>query len=343
MSLKNKLRIGAINWDAFVKDGAYFASYAMKSLANDKYSSRLPFYIKKKDGNYTVPERTLEEYEKELEYAIDSGLDFFAYCWYPDSFPEERSIWHDKECYTYLSEHYPELNYSRKLYQKSALNKKIGMCAILFCINAYAESDFEALFSAMKEDYYVKIDGKPLVIIFDSYDRNFIELVRERAKEKGLYLFVAFSDSYAKTAGADLSSADGITAYACGGKAESFDEFTSTVNEYNKKRAKCGVSVIPLMSLGWNPSPRIDHPVPWCPYEKAVYAGKPNEAEIDKAFAGLADFVNGCDKADTGCAIVFAWNEFEEGGYLCPTLKDDGGTDDTMIKAFAKAKKKYTD
>ncbi len=154
MSLKNKLKIGAINWDAFVKDGAYFASYAMTSLANDKYSSRLPFYIKKKDGNYTVPERTLEEYDKELEYAIDSGLDFFAYCWYPDSFPEERTIWHDLARYTFLSEHYPELNYSRKLYQKSKLNKKIGMCAIIFCINAYAESDFEALFSAMKEDYY---------------------------------------------------------------------------------------------------------------------------------------------------------------------------------------------
>ena len=92
MSEKKKIKIGAINWDAFMAEKAYFASHAMDSLANEKHSSRLPYYIEKHSGKYTVPNRTFEDYEKELSFAIECGIDFFAYCWYPDTQKEERNI-----------------------------------------------------------------------------------------------------------------------------------------------------------------------------------------------------------------------------------------------------------
>ena len=35
--------------------------------------------------------------------------------------------------------------------------------------------------------------------------------------------------------------------------------------------------------------------------------------------------------------LTFAWNEFEEGGYICPTYREDGSIDESLVDAFAKA------
>ena len=342
MLQKKKMKIGAINWDAFMSEKAYFTSHAMDSLANEKHSSRLPYYIEKQNGKYTVPNRTVKDYEKELSYAIDCGIDFFAYCWYPDTKKEERNIWKDDENLSFLNDYYYELNYARKLYQQSSLNSKIAMCAIIFCLNSYAGSDFDSLFDAMKEDYYVKIKGRPLLIIFDKYDVEFIELIRSYAAKKGVNPYISFVNTAAVVdESTDYSHCDAVTAYGCGHSVHSFSGHIAKVRSDNEKRAGCGISVIPLMSVGWNPSPRIDRPKPWVVYDDVAYAPKPCDVDIDEAFADLVDFVDTCPKADTECALVFAWNEFEEGGYLCPTLNADGTADDLLIKSFAKAKKKY--
>ena len=38
-----------------------------------------------------------------------------------------------------------------------------------------------------------------------------------------------------------------------------------------------------------------------------------------------------------GHILAFAWNEFEEGGMICPTYNEDGGVDLSRLKAFRKA------
>ena len=342
--MSEKIKIGAINWDAFKSDDAYFSNHAIDSLGNEKHSSKLPFYIQKKDGKFIVPKRSVADYEKELSYAIECGIDFFAYCWYPDTEKEKRTIWHDNEIYNFLRDYYPELNYARKLYQQSELNKKIGMCAIIFCINSYAESDFDSLFDAMGKDYYVKVNNRPLLIIFDNYNAEFIDLVRSMAEERNINPYIAFINTGAVVdKSVDYTHADAVTAYGCGHSVNSFDEHTKKVNEDNAKRAECGVSVIPLLSAGWNPLPRIERPKPWVTYPDLPYAPAPNEDNFNGVFEALDEFVANCPGADTGLALTFAWNEFEEGGYLCPTLKADGTADESLIKAFANAKKKYTE
>ena len=97
-----------------------------------------------------------------------------------------------------------------------------------------------------------------------------------------------------------------------------------------------------MLSMGWNPAPRVDNPSPWVNYRDLPYAGLPNEAEIEYAFKSLDNFITeNKEQSNTGCALVFAWNEFEEGGYLCPTLNPDGSMNDTLLKTFAKVREKY--
>jgi len=39
--------------------------------------------------------------------------------------------------------------------------------------------------------------------------------------------------------------------------------------------------------------------------------------------------------------MVYAWNEFEEGGYLCPTLGENGEPNTAFLDVFTKVRKKY--
>lgn len=341
MENKKTIRVGVINWDACLPKDTFFGSYTLSTLGNEKYEHRLPYYAKKENGEYDFSYRTQEEYDRELKYAVDAGIDFFAYCWYPDTLGE-RNFWKDSGN-SILSTHYYELNIARKLYQKSPINKDIKMCAILFTGRAYAESDIEDLIHAMQQDYYEKVDSKPIVFTYGAFEEDFISELKKRTEKYGIDPYIAVLNSSA-TIHPELNyqKADVISAYSVSPKGESFDDVISEVEKKNYKRLESGLREIPLMSIGWNPMPRVDTPCPWSPYPEGPYAPQPTEAQIDKCFDKLFEFVEkNPTKADTGYVMIYAWNEFEEGGYLCPTLGKDGKPDTKFLESFSKVRKKY--
>ena len=40
------------------------------------------------------------------------------------------------------------------------------------------------------------------------------------------------------------------------------------------------------------------------------------------------------EECPTGHALVFAWNEFEEGGWICPNVGPDGRPDVSRVRVF---------
>ena len=333
--------IGAINWDAALPKESYFGGFTCRNLGVEEFKNRLPFFAKKSENGFDIPPRSQKDYDLELQYAIDAGLDFFAYCWYPDD-NEPRNFGKTAPIYDYLDPHFHELNVSRKMYQHSELRHKIKMCAIIFNEHAYSVQDMENLCLAMNESYYLKIDGRPLVMIFAGYDAEFINNVRAFAKQRGLDPYIAFITRGLANPDVDYTAADATTAYASGHEAETFDELTTKTDNDNKNRLNYKLKTIPIMSLGWNPQPRIKRPCPWVSYKDTMYCAQPNIDELRRAFFSLYDFIDKNSKvADTDLALVFAWNEFEEGGYLCPTLGEDLKPNDRLIKDFASVKKEF--
>ena len=72
------------------------------------------------------------------------------------------------------------------------------------------------------------------------------------------------------------------------------------------------------------------------------YAPQPTETQIEKSFEKLTEFMDkNPDKTVAGYAMVYAWNEFEEGGYLCPTLKGDGEPNTAFLESFKRVREKY--
>lgn len=336
-----KIRIGAINWDASLPKHTYFGGFALRNLGTPAHCAKLPYFTVKTDSGYDFPVRTQEDYDRELRYAIDCGLDFFAYCWYPEG-RGERTVGKRNERLAFLEPYLHELNAARRLYQTSPLNRQIGMCAILFSIRAYSNEELEELCEAMRQPYYVRVDGRPLLILYLGWQEEFIRQIIAFMRVRGLDPYLAFINGGAAQEGKDYSLCDAVTAYTSYHDAKSFDELTQKTHQDNLERLAYGRKVIPMLSMGWNPMPRVDQPSPWVEYENTDYADLPNEAEMQRAFADLHAFVDEHPaQADTGLALTFAWNEFEEGGFLCPTLGADGQPDTRLMNAFARIKQQY--
>jgi hypothetical protein len=88
-----------------------------------------------------------------------------------------------------------------------------------------------------------------------------------------------------------------------------------------------GLSVVPHVTTGWDKRPRFDNPVFWEPPSSPsnwVEAGTPEEIS-----AHAADAVSWVSENPEVCpaktVLIYAWNEFDEGGWLCPTLPEYEG------------------
>lgn len=109
---------------------------------------------------------------------------------------------------------------------------------------------------------------------------------------------------------------------------------TATQAKWEQLRSD-GMHVLPPVPLGWDPRPRLLHPPPWLPHgEGSNYFKQGSPQELAALAATAAQWVRkNADVAPAQRGLVYAWNEFSEGGWLSPTLFN--GTDRVM--AFQKA------
>jgi hypothetical protein len=191
----------------------------------------------------------------------------------------------------------------------------------------------------MKQPFYESIDGRPLVYLFNSSVwKDLLLRLRSRCAKAGVpEPFAVLMANNAEPE--DAIELQGLCSYAGSpGHARTWDEFFEQEMSSNELRAQSGLPVIPHFSMGWNPSPRISHPVPWCTYPQGDYAPPATEAQLLAAADRLKAWVEERrDICTTGHVLTFAWNEFEEGGWICPTLGPSPTMPDTRYRdAFAK-------
>lgn len=324
-----QLRIGVINWDASLPPDTYFGMHTSRSLCPKKYRSRTPFYadiISENKIEYHL--RSLEEFEKELQYAIKANIDYFAYVWYP----EEGSRNHIQSSPTDCSHRVYELNYARRMHMRSSLRSKIGFCAIA-AAHPFSDEDISELVSSMKEDGYEKYNGKPLLYIYKGYDEEFILRIIRTCQQQSVEVpyFVIFCDELESK----KEHVDALCRYChVITEANNWESFIDQAIAGNQKRIECGYPTIPVFSMGWNPTPRLETPVPWYQYEqKQYFLFKENEyLEAGKRFAQWLQSTD--NHVMINHVLTFAWNEFEEGAHICPTYNNDLTINTDRVKIF---------
>ncbi|MBQ8576682.1 MAG: hypothetical protein IJ449_01745 [Clostridia bacterium] len=326
------MRIGVINWDCSLPPETYFGYYQTRNLSPAKYRPVTPYYADVCGTDaVSYHRRTQEEYDRELSYAVRAGIDYFAYVWYPD----EGSRTHVTTSPTDCSAHVFELNYARRLHEHSVLRDKIGLCAIAGA-HPFSDGDVDALVRAMQAPYYETIDGRPLLYVYNGSRTDFIERVRAACAKRGTpdpYVVAMYHSIHG---GEDLDASDALSAYAAvKSGVTTYSELFAECLRANETRRATGKPVIPLFTTGWDPSPRVDQPSPWVTYPDKDYAAFASAEELMTGARGLVDWIRtACGAQFAGHILTFAWNEFEEGGIICPTVGADGNPDTARLDAF---------
>ena len=329
-----EIRVGVVNWDCSLTRDTYFGYYQLRTLSPKKYREYTPYYADIVNENcieYHV--RDQREFDRELCYAIDAGIDYFAYVYYP----EQGSREHNSVTYGDCSHRVYELAYARKMHASSRYRHNIGMAFIVTPIHPMADDDLTDLTAFFREPYYETIDGRPLVYVYQRADVSLMERIHAACLAQGLPTPYFVPMAYSLPKEQDSLLIEAISQYACAKSGiTNYEDLSREMIAQNRTRLGFGHRVIPLFTVGWDPMPRVDLPSPWVTYPDADYAAIASSDELMQGAALLADWIR-TEAADAfaGHILTFAWNEFEEGAWICPTYTPDLQINTSRIRTFA--------
>jgi hypothetical protein len=322
--------IGAIRWDGWFDGNTW-----QRNLDAAKWHDRLPFYADDSvAGAVRVVDDTQAIMDQEIAYAAAGGLDYWAFCYYhPTSWPEADKY-----------------NHSWKRYLASKDRGELDFCLLLqggqHMGPAKEWSDTVAKFVGFfKEPGYQQVEnGRPLLFIFYCENlvphfggmeaaRQAMDLLRQESIKAGAgdpYIVAQIWLPMLEDPFIDGLGFDALSAYSAHGDAEPelpHARLAEINREYWDAFKASGRAVVPLANAGWDGSPR-DYEGSW------FVQGTPEE--VASSVMNAVDWVaENPTVATANVVLVYAWNEFDEGGWLCPTL-DEGSA---RLDALASARK----
>lgn len=293
-------------------------SHLSKKLATD-FSGREPLWGWRDDSQ--------EIMDRQIELAAENGVSFFLFCWYwrDNNGPiNQKAIESDP------------LHTSLHLYLKSKNKNSLKYC-LLVANHAGAEiKGDENWAEAVKywtkyfsDPQYMRVDGKPLVIIFSGGQKSIsdkqIEIMRQTAKSLGFEKGIAIAGCNAPSRPFDISTFYNIVPGYNTGKSRERpygDLISATKATWNSTHKK---PFIPVVTCGWDKRPWEGKSPEglWNTPLGDFYTGDTPQV-FGKFFSDAVKWVNeNPDKTvPEKIVLVYAWNELGEGGYLVPTKAD---------------------
>ncbi len=317
MNRIEKTTYGAIRWDAWypARESTDTSYQSLRALSLPKYHWRAPFFAEiDKNNNVIIPEYTQEIFDREMEYAIDAGIDYFAYVWYSHS----------------------GLRIARDYHLNSKYRNQVKLCAFLDNNAILKDYAHEELIKLFKEDFYQKIDNRPLVYYFGGHYnvekiKEDIDFYKEVCLKENIpmpfFVVCGIGPEKIKEIGGDAISRYSISGLNNMPFKQFLDEKVYTVWERHSKEGEpIGIDNVLPLCAGWHPHPRYETPVSWMKVEENDYVDYATDEELAEHYQKAKDFFNdeknfSSTKANT--CVIYAWNEHDEGGWICPTLAVD--------------------
>lgn len=333
--------VGAIRWDAWHGDASTVGLMVEKTLAPSHWHCRLPFYGRVV-GENTVEVRgnTQAIMDQEIDYAHAAGLDYWAFVVYP----EENALSQGLKLY---------LTSEKKSLVRFCLNLQGGWEAgggmdawpakVARYIRYFKESTYQTVLNGRPLVFLYSVDGLVGPGKFEDWAaaRTAFDALRAAVIAAGIptpYIVAqGWSPDTLKEQAATLGL-DAIGAYAssAGAKAGSYADLVRHTEHWWDTFKSVGMPVVPLVTAGWDMRPRVETPVPWVKggdIEQYYEAPKPTELATH-----LGHAISWCREnpaaAETQAILIYAWNEFDEGGWLCPTLEEGAARLDAISRVL---------
>lgn len=338
-----------------IKLGAYyFAGWAGKTAyddgsASNAWARNMPTHYTKKlatefAGRTPVwgwRDDTRELMERQIDLAADNGVAYFSFCWY----------WHDNKKPLNAQgiaddpKHLP-----MKLFMEAKNNSRMEFSLLIanhggfeiVGLDAWKQAADFWIANYFKHPRYLRMDGKPVVVIFSpkGAEKAGLEYLQEAAKKAGFPgVVVAGCGSGKAEEGYSVRTHYNVTPSGSWASHASERHAYKEIVEADAAawQAVPGQAFIPVATQGWDRRP-------WeAPNGEGFGNGVPVSWYFDKAtpeeFGGLLERLAAWMEANPTAvtkdrlAIIYAWNEIGEGGWLVP-CKDD--PDGAYLKAIRK-------
>lgn len=323
--------VGAIRWDAW--SGGEVTRQVERTLAPAQYRPRLPWFAEVlADETVRIHGGRQEIMDQEIRYAVQAGLDYWAFLLYPE--PNSMSD-------------------ALRLYLRSTARGQINFCLILH--NAFGVPDAQwprerdrAVALLREPGYQTVCGGRPLVYVFQLqyqkvFPRERFAEFRQAARAHGIDPYCVYMGWNPATDFQQMAPLgfDAVSHYARGSDDPTYAKLCARVEDsFWRQAATAGVPYVPLVTTGWEKNPRKDHPVSWevnqSYHHQAVFPTIARPAEITAHLRSALQFVRDHPRlCPANTLITYAWNEHDEGGWLCPTWTPEGIPNTERIDALA--------
>ncbi|MEO6454951.1 MAG: hypothetical protein ABIN97_12795 [Ginsengibacter sp.] len=349
ISLTNELNnnpvIGAIRWDGWYygRSDDDITAILEKTLAPKEFHNRLPFFAKEiSDDSVYINGSSQEVIDEEIAYAKTCGLDYWAFVMYPEN---------------------TGLSIGLKNYLASKYRGDINFCVITEearLTNVDTSYTNNILTLIKQPGYQIVLENRPLWYIgfVDSAHvqkawggfrqmKSKIDSMRNTIIEAGLgnpYIVIMDFNAAKGKQWCDSLGADAISSYVTQKSTPhaSYKTLTKEAEQFWEECKGTGTQVVPVCDAGWNPKPRIDYVNIWSHfYPKDVYYDYATPAEVTAHIkSGMEWTQKNKAFSNAQCVIIYAWNEYDEGGWLGPMLHEGSARIDAVGKMIREFKKK---
>lgn len=306
-------------------------THLSKRLAYE-FSDRKPIWGWRSDAQSIV--------ETQINLAAEHGLDFFLFCWY----------WKNNKGPINLSAIESDPKHTQLGMYLKAKNKNLLKFALLVANHQGSEiegpDNWEAAarywMKYFKDEQHVTIDGKPLVVIFNSsgIDKMSIERMQEVAIENGFPgLAIAGCSNPSQSVGfTHRTHYNIVPGYSAGSEEHAYSELVEA-HKSNWTGTE-QMPYIPEVTVGWDKRP-WEGPNGLGTVEGWYYTGRTPQ----QVGSFIQDAIRWMDNNPTKTTkermiLLYAWNEIGEGGYLVPTAGDPEGEYLKAVKRVAKERER---
>lgn len=322
--------VGAIRWDAWFGPRGSVGEAVEKSLSPKQWHERLPTCARVVEAErVAIRCDGQEQMDTEIRQAVEAGIGYWAFVAYAEDNPMSLGL------QTYL--------------RSTAANKpRFALIADLagWGGSTVYQPVMKRYLKLMGEGAYQRTpQGRPLFFLLfvndDGLNSRFggragfakvLDEFRRGAKEAGVgdpYIVLLDGNvPRAKGMIADLKL-DAVSAYAVSdinARGASYADLAGRAARFWADAEAAGLPVVPIAMTGWDRRPRVQHPMPWEKHESGSDAlerfyKQPNPSELTKHLSDAIRFAARSKRpGDPAPAVlVYAWNEFDEGGWIAPT------------------------